>query len=318
LETTKLSEQNTYFAHQIDPPTAGFDRNPAFLGKISIEREGGYMSKSRGFTLIELLVVIAIIALLMAILMPALNRARKQARSAACQVNLHQWGQIWAMYCQDNDGRFCMESDVVGWPRGNWIIELRSLYRTKSGILICPMAKKRLNEGANIENHGSTFKTYVMGTGGVGNLQEEGSYGANCWLFNGRPGQDMIQQRPVEWNWKTTDVKGGNQISVFGDTMWRGGGPFYQNNSAQSIRIAPPEYDGQWVAANHEMKHFAINRHNGFINHVFLDWSVRKVGIKELWKLKWHRQYNINGFWTTAGGCTPSDWPHWMRNFKEY
>ena len=33
---------------------------------------------------------IAIIALLMVILMPALNRAKKQARSAACQVNLHQ------------------------------------------------------------------------------------------------------------------------------------------------------------------------------------------------------------------------------------
>ena len=56
--------------------------------------------KKRGFTLIELLVVIAIIALLMAILMPALNRVKKQARSAACRVNLHGWGQIWSMYCQ--------------------------------------------------------------------------------------------------------------------------------------------------------------------------------------------------------------------------
>jgi len=281
--------------------------------------EGGYVNKSRGFTLIELLVVIAIIALLMAILMPALNRAKKQARSAACKMNLHSWGQIWAMYCNDNNGYFCMEAQGSSdWPRGNWIRPLRPLYRTRAGILICPMAKKRLSEGANFVSHGGPFKTYIMGTGGFENRREEASYGANCWLFNARPGQDVIQQRPVEWNWKSTDVKGGNQISIFADTMWRGGGPFYQNNSPQSIRIAPPEYDGQWVAANHEMKHYAINRHNGYNNHLFLDWSVRKVDIKELWKLKWHRQYNINGFWTMAGGAKPSDWPHWMRNFKEY
>jgi hypothetical protein len=49
-----------------------------------------------------------------------------------------------------------------------------------------------------------------------------------------------------------------------------------------------------------------------------LDWSVRKVGLKELWKFRWHRKYNINGPWTAGGGGRPSDWPEWMRNFKEY
>ncbi len=276
------------------------------------------MNKSRGFTLIELLVVIAIIALLMAILMPALNRAKKQARSAGCKMNLHSWGQVWAMYCQDNDGYFCMEDAAIGWPRGNWIIALRSLYRTRAGILICPMAKKRLSEGADYVNYGSTFKTYIMGTGGLENRREEGSYGANCWLFNARPGQDVIQQRPVEWNWKTMDAKGGNEIPIFADTMWRGGGPFYQNGSSGSNRITPPQFDGQWLGAAHEMKHFCINRHNGTINMLFMDWSVRKVGLKELWTLKWHRQYNRNGFWTVAGGAQESDWPAWMRNFKPY
>ena len=275
-------------------------------------------SKGRGFTLIELLVVIAIIALLMAILMPALNRARKQARSAACKVNLRQWGTIWAMYCQDNDGYFCMESTQAGWPRGNWIIVLRHLYRTKAGILICPMAKKRLSTAANLVNYGGPFRTYIMGTGGPEDRREEGSYGANCWLFNERPGQTTIQSRPVKWNWKTVDVRGGNNIPVFADSMWRGGGPFYQDGSSGSNRITPPAFSGQWSGAGHEMKHFCIDRHNGSINHLFLDWSVRSVGLKELWKLKWHRTFNKNGFWTKAGGVQPSDWPHWMRNFKEY
>jgi prepilin-type N-terminal cleavage/methylation domain-containing protein len=273
------------------------------------------MGKSRGFTLIELLVVIAIIALLMAILMPALARVKKQAKSVTCQVLLKQWGHIWAMYCQDNDGHFCEEQRTVNWPRGNWIVALRDLYRTKSGITLCPTAKKRL---PNLASHGSSDRTYIMGTGGLGNLREEGSYGANCWIFNSRAGQTEIQNRPVVWNWRTMDVQGGNRIPIFGDSMWRGGGPFYRNNDPQNARIAPPAFNGQWVNASHEMKHFAIDRHNAFVNQLFMDWSVRRLGIKELWTLKWHRQYPTNGAWTVAGGVQQTDWPEWMRKFKDY
>ncbi len=63
---------------------------------------------------------------------------------------------------------------------------------------------------------------------------------------------------------------------------------------------------------------FCIDRHDGYINCLFLDWSVRKVGLKELWKLKWHKGFDTGGMWTRAGGVTPEDWPSWMRQFKEY
>jgi len=266
-------------------------------------------SNGAGFTLIELLVVIAIIALLMAILTPTLNRAKKQAKSTACQMNLHHWGVIWSMYCDENDGYFC-GTVLDSWPRGEWVIALRPQYETRSEILTCPMATKRLPSGAD---HGGTFNTYRMGTGGVGNLQEEGSYGVNCWIYKPRPGQTVIQGRPTQYNWKTKDVKGADRIPLFADTMWRGGGPMEKGEKGD-----PPPSDGQWLGAGHEMKHFCINRHNGFINSTFLDWSVRKIGLKELWKMKWHREYNINGPWTTAGGCSPTEWPEWMRPFKDY
>ena len=66
------------------------------------------------------------------------------------------------------------------------------------------------------------------------------------------------------------------------------------------------------------MGRFCIDRHDGFVNGTFLDSSTRKIGVKELWKLKWNRNFNTAGDWTTAGGVLPSDWPDWMRNFKDY
>ncbi|MCK4294594.1 MAG: type II secretion system protein [Planctomycetes bacterium] len=277
---------------------------------------GGYvvMDKPRGFTLIELLVVIAIIALLMGILMPALARVKKQAKSAACKMNLHQWAYIWSMYCDDNDGYFPVASSL-GWKRGTWVIALRSQYRTKEGILICPRATKRHPNGAD---WGGPSYTYIMGAGGKYDWREEASYGANCWIYKPMPGETQIQQRETKDNWKTKDVRGADKVPLFADTMWRGGGPFYEGGSPGSVRISPPEYDGQWVNFKSEMKHFCINRHDGFVNHLFLDWSARQVGLKELWTLKWHRTFPINGPWTRAGGCIPSDWPEWMRGFKDY
>jgi len=268
-----------------------------------------FRNKKRAFTLVELLVVIAIIALLMAILVPALNRARKQARSAACKMNLHQWSLIWSLYCEDNDGHFC-QAGPLGWKRGTWIIALRYEWRTKTNILRCPMAVNRRPDG---KAWGGPLHTYVMGSGGYKDLREECSYGANNWLYDCAPGVTSIQGRPTAYNWKTVYVRHGNGIPVFADTMWRGGGP-----SEAGLRGDPPEYDGQWAGYNAEMKHFCINRHDGYVNHLFLDWSVRAVGLKELWTLKWHRQFDTGGIWTRIGGVKPLDWPKWMRHFKDY
>ena len=66
------------------------------------------------------------------------------------------------------------------------------------------------------------------------------------------------------------------------------------------------------------MNHFCIDRHNGFCNLVFMDWSVRHVGLKELWTLKWNRAFDTNGVWTKAGGALPEDWPAWLRLYKDY
>jgi hypothetical protein len=38
--------------------------------------------------------------------------------------------------------------------------------------------------------------------------------------------------------------------------------------------------------------------------------SARKVGLKELWWLKWHKGFDLN--------ADPPVWPAWMENFKDY
>jgi prepilin-type N-terminal cleavage/methylation domain-containing protein len=84
------------------------------------------MNDRRGFTLIELLVVIAIIALLMAILMPALQRVNKQAKTILCRANLREWGVLWAMYTDDNDGKF---PEYLG---GDWMLNLIEYYSSET------------------------------------------------------------------------------------------------------------------------------------------------------------------------------------------
>jgi hypothetical protein len=82
----------------------------------------------------------------------------------------------------------------------------------------------------------------------------------------------------------------------------------------------PPKYDDQPMREHESfaMHHFCINRHDGFINGLFMDWSVSKVGLKELWTLKWDPEFDTAGPWTRAGGVRPQDWPKWMRRFRDY
>ena len=270
------------------------------------------MKKRKAFTLIELLVVIAVIALLMAILMPALSRAKKQARTVACRALLKQWGPIWFLYCNDNNG-FFSNGNISGidWRRGEWVIVLRAAYETKSEILRCPMAVKRLPGN---EAHGGPYTTYQMGAGGTGNLREEASFGQNNWLYNPPSGVTAIQGRSSTLHWRTMNVRNAAEIPVFADTMWRGGGP----SANGEPRGNPPRFNGEWTGADAEMRHFCLDRHNGYTNHLFLDWSVRAVGLKELWTLSWHKNFDTRGAWTKGGGVQPTDWPEWMRGFKDY
>jgi prepilin-type N-terminal cleavage/methylation domain-containing protein/prepilin-type processing-associated H-X9-DG protein len=282
--------------------------------------------KPKGFTLIELLVVISVVVLLMALLLPALQRARNQARAVVCQANLKQWGTAIALYTEENEGNLprnfvlgkslwflvgsVTSSDDPNVPESLHPIDTKDIAR-------CPMAsvnrRKRgpftMRMGGEIRVQGwcgSTFDAWEM----TKPMSFRCSYGLNDWLFDKL--FDSTIPIPFRFRRDYTDIfslKGRTKIPVLLDcTMPKGpvGTP--------DIIFEPPIIPGFGLGFGQ----FCMNRHNGYINGLFLDWSARKVGLKELWTLKWSRQFDTTNIWTKAGGAQPEDWPQWMRGFKDY
>ena len=297
------------------------------------------MSKSKGFTLIELLVVIAIIALLLAILLPTLQRVKSQAKATKCQAILRQWGLAFSMYTSDNEGKFiCYLQENHNFLEEYWPSLMRPYYNKCEDLLLCPMApkpthwKESITSGGLVHVYGGKYSPWAIGTWhdtGPVNFWFISSYGLNGYVCT-------ISSAPIRtWsklpNWYTCLVKGAGNAPVLLDC--RSAFIWPKDNDDPPECDAPhwPTLHGSWPVRPIDlpgfdeknvwgtgMRHSCFNRHYTGINGLFMDWSVRKVGLKELWTLKWHRQFNTANEWTKAGGVKPNDWPEWMRNFRDY
>lgn len=161
----------------------------------------------------------------------------------------------------------------------------------------CPMAEKPLSEGGL-----TPFAAWGIFSDG-----SYGSYGFNEWLCNrvtSAGGQE-------ENYWRSVNNRPAHKIPVFLDCYW-------YDVWAHSVD-RPPEHETDTHSPGvNEMRRVCLNRHNATVNGVFLDWSVRKIDLKELWTFKWHKNYDIHGPWTVAGGVQTNDWPEWMRGMKEH
>jgi len=118
----------------------------------------------------------------------------------------------------------------------------------------------------------------------------------------------------VKQRWNSIYLKGGGNAPIMLDCALWAGGPI-------AADTPPPTEKDAATNANtggSDMRSFCMPRHGGFINCLFMDWSIRKVGVKELWTLEWHPDFNVHNTWTRAGGVTAERWPQWMRRFKDY
>lgn len=271
------------------------------------------MRRPRGWTLIELLVVIAIVAVLLSIALPALHRARLQARTVICLSRLRQLGNATMAWADGNGG--------TTFPYGGqWQVALRlHTPEKRNEILFCPRAERLASEGAQAPF--AAYNAFSFGDSfGIAQPEESsgtlstpyvyngyGSYGLNGWVSN--PASDTPANGcgfPTADHWRRMAVRGAATVPLLADADWIEGFPHHTDRPRiceVGVPEVPPADPGQ-------MRVFCLNRHDGYINTVFLDLAARKVGLKELWRLKWHRRYDVD--------APAPAWPEWMKKYKDY
>jgi prepilin-type N-terminal cleavage/methylation domain-containing protein len=288
------------------------------------------MKRRNGFTLIELLVVISIIAILMAILMPALAKVREQAKVTICMTNQNSISKMLMLYANDNNDSYPMGFDSTGsgCPRnGSWNFAIAQYMddpgSTNSNGVEIDMSEVRACPSAPYK----TTTDFTLGNGNVGwwtfwnsdstdSTIHYGSYGFNRWMYDcptSWPWPNAIRDGyqsggDIKLNWKKVSfVQNPYNVPLLFDSWY--------HNAMPTDRDRPPQQSGQVYEGGNALSglgRVCIDRHKNLKNNVLMaDMSVQKVGLKELWTLKWHRQFDTSTSydrWNNTDG-----WPDWMR-----
>jgi hypothetical protein len=247
-------------------------------------------------------VVIAVIALLMTIVLPALSEAKRQTKDVICLSNLHQWGLIWRTYTDENNGLFPETQGCENWPD---TIRQLCTKTFESKLCLCPLATRTYSDGARSPSH-------MAWPPQPGPNDIKSSYTINEWVANEQSnGQTQAY-------WKSPNVKNAAYSPLLIDGLNTHMKPYPQDRppdwlGPHSFACAALSETGLHIAfcfLKGEMRRACIRRHRPYyVQSVFLDFSVRKLTIKQLWRVNWHRDW-------------PADhplpvWPDWMADVPE-
>lgn len=267
------------------------------------------MKAKTAFARRDVIVVLGCVVFLVMTLGAIGSRGRRRAKEAVCLSNLRRMGSAFLMFAADNDGRF-----MDGWY-GNetentdmWMEALRPYY-VNPDLRNCPEAVLPMSEGDFEWNF--TFAAWGVFEGECGQPSDwwpvvtgcdYGSYGNNAFIYDPPPEVGDIGGYSTVVNWRSPNVAGGADIPMVGGAGWIEVKPLQTD--------APPMYEGMYWYDGPGMQCVCLNRHSRYVNWAFLDGAARKVGLKQLWRLKWHRGFEVDN--------PMPHWPEWMRDFQDY
>jgi prepilin-type processing-associated H-X9-DG protein len=260
------------------------------------------MIASRTYTKGDLLVFLCCIVFFAAALGAIGSGGRMRAKEAVCLSNLQQWGNVWAMFFADNDYQ---TARYLGWTYYMWD------YYRDGKLRLCPAAVKNSYEGArqpfvawmdDEDDNGVPDPLEIDGV--IVDQHHAGSYGMSSWCTRDTGGRRGIVEKG---NWFSVLDQDASEAPLFFDCA--------STLSTPLPHDAPPEYPEQRYAGGtdvNEIRDVCKDRHNGGVNILFLDLSARKVGLKELWLLRWHRR------WFDEPYVRPlPEWPEWMAKYRD-
>lgn len=232
-----------------------------------------YRRSAPAFTLIEVLVVISILALLISIIQPSLGQARRNANTVKCASQVTQMSWAVVSYADQNRGRMF---PMIHQPGKYWIGMLAPYWQSDDRIMVCPEASTPSNGLGDARRAWGPL-------GGWGD-NKKGSYGMNLWLLP--TGDFATDPNMVQAGYIRLMDHATSQTPVFGDSQWVGAWPADQDILPTNFQAPPNTH-----ALGYFMSRFCVDRHDMGINVAFIDGSARRVGIRELWQLKWHRTF---------------------------
>ena len=271
------------------------------------------MKAKISFTKKDLFVTLGCVVFLLANLAVSSSNGRARAKEMVCRSNLQKWGAVFGMFTADNNGYFHGGWTVNIKYGGRWFDLLRPYLDDNNDLHCCPTAtrvRQLYGEYTGVSGKFSAWGKFIGGPGAYPTSLRGsyGSYGINTYVCD----PSAATGRDPEWFWRTPNVSPADKIPLLFDCFWIDAFPMAYDE--------PPQFDGDLSSSGHmnAMKNVCINRHNAAINMLFLDFSVGKVGLKELWELTWHRLWREQ---YEQAGCPPTAWndpDHWMYNMKDF